>query len=386
MGVTDVTEEQARAALGGLPFPGFRRDIVALGVVRRLEIDGERVRVELDPRTDDRAVTDALCLAVREALLRLPGVAAIEVTLRAQGAGSPALRMAGTAPAPSVARAGALDSDLIPQVSRTIAVASGKGGVGKSTVAVNLAVALARGGLRTGLLDADIYGPSVPLMTGIRERPQLAADKKLIPFERFGVRLMSLGFLVDPDSALIWRGPMVMKAIEQLLRDVDWGPLDVLVVDMPPGTGDAQLTLSQRVQLAGAVIVTTPQDVALADARKGVAMFQKVGVPVLGIVENMSYYSCPHCGERSEIFGHGGGAAEAERQGVPFLGEIPLDTEVRQGGDAGQPSVCGSPESPAAIALVAIAQRLRETLAPEPAPPRASIFERFRRARRNSGG
>jgi ATP-binding protein involved in chromosome partitioning len=272
----------------------------------------------------------------------------------------------GSRPAPGPAGglgAGALDAALLPGVTHVIAVASGKGGVGQSTVAVNLAAALARRGSRIGLLDADIYGPSIPLMMGVDERPELdPSGRALVPFDRWGVRFMSLGFLVDKREAVIWRGPMVMKAIEQLLRDVRWGELDVLVVDMPPGTGDAQLTLSQKVRLSGAVIVTTPQDVALADAIKGVAMFRKVDVPVLGIVENMSFFLCPHCGERAEVFGHGGGRREATRLDVPFLGEIPLDAAIRLGGDLGRPIVAAEPSSPLAEAFLAVAERVQTAL------------------------
>jgi ATP-binding protein involved in chromosome partitioning len=231
------------------------------------------------------------------------------------------------------------DSGLLPRVTHTIAVASGKGGVGKSTVAVNLAVALARSGASVGLLDADIHGPSVPLMLGAGgTRPQFDEDAgKMRPIERFGVRFMSLGSLTDPESAVVWRGPLVMKAIKKFLREVEWGKLDFLVVDLPPGTGDAQLSLSQLVRLAGAVIVTTPQDVALADAIKGVSMFRKVEVPVLGIVENMSYFQCPNCSSRTDVFGHGGGKEQAQRLGIPFLGEIPLERGIRAAGDAGEP-------------------------------------------------
>jgi len=238
-------------------------------------------------------------------------------------------------------------------------------------VAVNLAVALARHGAAVGLMDADIYGPSIPLMMGVRDRPVLdAATKQIVPFERHGVRLMSLGFFVERDSAIIWRGPMVIKAVVELLRDVSWGQLDVLVVDMPPGTGDAQLTLSQKVRLAGAVIVTTPQDVALADAARGVAMFRKVGVPVLGIVENMSYFACPHCGGRTEIFGHGGGSAEADRLGVPFLGEVPLDPAVRDAGDRGVPIVAADPSSPQSEAFTRIAETVARKLREGASQPR----------------
>jgi ATP-binding protein involved in chromosome partitioning len=250
----------------------------------------------------------------------------------------------------------------IPGVAAVIAVASGKGGVGKSTTALNLALGLRDLGLRVGLLDADIYGPSVPRLTGIREKPQLNDDKKMIPIVRFGLAIMSIGFLVEEDTAMIWRGPMVMSAITQMLRDVAWGTLDVLVVDMPPGTGDAQLTLAQNVPLKGAVIISTPQDLSLIDARRGLAMFKKVNVPVLGIVENMSYFQCPHCGTRSDIFGHGGARHEAERLGVPFLGEIPLHMSIRAMSDSGTPVVESEPEGPYAAIYRAIGAKVRDQL------------------------
>jgi len=250
----------------------------------------------------------------------------------------------------------------IPGVAAVIAVASGKGGVGKSTTALNLALGLRDLGLRVGLLDADIYGPSVPRLTGIREKPQLTDDKKMIPIVRFGLAIMSIGFLVEEDTAMIWRGPMVMSAITQMLRDVAWGTLDVLVVDMPPGTGDAQLTLAQNVPLKGAVIISTPQDLSLIDARRGLAMFKKVNVPVLGIVENMSYFQCPHCGTRSDIFGHGGARHEAERLGVPFLGEIPLHMSIRAMSDSGTPVVESEPDGPYAAIYRAIGAKVRDQL------------------------
>ena len=250
----------------------------------------------------------------------------------------------------------------IPGVAAVIAVASGKGGVGKSTTAINLALGLRDLGLRVGLLDADIYGPSVPRLTGIREKPELNSERKMIPIPRFGLSIMSIGFLVEEDTAMIWRGPMVMSAITQMLRDVAWGTLDVLVVDMPPGTGDAQLTLAQNVPLKGAVIISTPQDLSLIDARRGLAMFQKVNVPVLGIVENMSYFQCPHCGTRSDIFGHGGARHEAERLGVPFLGEIPLHMSIRSTSDAGTPVVASEPEGPHAAIYRAIAAKVSDQL------------------------
>jgi len=250
----------------------------------------------------------------------------------------------------------------IPGVAAVIAVASGKGGVGKSTTALNLALALCDLGLRVGLLDADIYGPSVPRLTGIKEKPELDADRKMIPIVRFGLSIMSIGFLVEEDTAMIWRGPMVMSAINQMLRDVAWGTLDVLVVDMPPGTGDAQLTLAQNVPLKGAVIISTPQDLSLIDARRGLAMFRKVNVPVLGIVENMSYFQCPHCGTRSDIFGHGGARHEAERLGVPFLGEIPLHMAIRETSDSGNPVVVSDPDGPHSAAYRGIAGQIRAQL------------------------
>jgi ATP-binding protein involved in chromosome partitioning len=274
-----------------------------------------------------------------------PGVPPVSSHRPPQGAPSPMARQA-----------------EIPGVAAVIAVASGKGGVGKSTTALNLALGLRDLGLRVGLLDADIYGPSVPRLTGIREKPQLNDERKMIPLERFGLAIMSIGFLVEEDTAMIWRGPMVMSAITQMLRDVVWGTLDVLVVDMPPGTGDAQLTLAQNVPLKGAIIISTPQDLSLIDARRGLAMFKKVNVPVLGIVENMSYFQCPHCGTRSDIFGHGGARREAERLGVPFLGEIPLHMSIRATSDSGTPVVASEPDGPHAAIYRDIGARVRDQL------------------------
>jgi ATP-binding protein involved in chromosome partitioning len=246
---------------------------------------------------------------------------------------------------------------LLPEVKKIVAVASGKGGVGKSTTAVNLAVALAAQGLRVGLLDADIYGPSLPQMLGAHEKPR-TEGQQIIPLQRWGLKAMSIGFLVDAETPMIWRGPMVMGALEQLMGQVAWGALDIMVVDMPPGTGDAQLTMSQRVPLAGAVIVSTPQDVALLDARRGVKMFERVNVPVLGVIENMSFYCCPNCGHRADIFGHGGARVEAERMGVEFLGELPLKLAIRELADAGTPIVAARPETEEAAAYMRIAARL----------------------------
>ncbi|UWU95822.1 Mrp/NBP35 family ATP-binding protein [Bradyrhizobium sp. CB1015] len=274
-----------------------------------------------------------------------PGVQPAHAHKPPQGGGSPMARQ----------------SEILG-VAAVIAVASGKGGVGKSTTALNLALGLRDLGLKVGLLDADIYGPSVPRLTGLRDKPELNDARKMIPLRRFGLAIMSIGFLVEEETAMIWRGPMVMSAVTQMLRDVEWGKLDVLVVDMPPGTGDAQLTLAQNVPLKGAVIVSTPQDLSLIDARRGLAMFKKVNVPVLGIVENMSYFQCPHCGTRSDIFGHGGARHEAEKLGVPFLGEIPLHMAIRATSDAGNPVVDSEPDGPHAAIYRAIAGQVRDQL------------------------
>ncbi len=308
-----------------------------------------------------------------KAIRAIPGVTAAMIALTAERkAGSPTppaphRHAPGVQPVsshrpPSGAASPMARQAEIPGIAAIIAVASGKGGVGKSTTALNLALGLRDLGLRVGLLDADIYGPSVPRLTGIREKPQLNDDRKMIPIVRFGLAIMSIGFLVEEDTAMIWRGPMVMSAITQMLRDVAWGTLDVLVVDMPPGTGDAQLTLAQNVPLKGAIIISTPQDLSLIDARRGLAMFRKVNVPVLGIVENMSYFQCPHCGTRSDIFGHGGARHEAERLGVPFLGEIPLHMSIRATSDSGKPVVDSEPDGPHAAIYRAIGAKVRDQL------------------------
>jgi len=263
----------------------------------------------------------------------------------------------------------------IPGVAAIIAVASGKGGVGKSTTAVNLALGLRDLGLKVGILDADIYGPSMPKLLAIRERPQTIGGTRLKPISRYGMAVMSIGFLIEEETPMIWRGPMVMSALTQMLREVEWGTLDVMVVDMPPGTGDAQLTMAQQVPLKGAVIVSTPQDLALIDARRGIAMFRRVNVPVLGIVENMSYFLCPHCGGRTDIFGHGGARAEAERLGVPFLGEVPLDMEIREKSDAGLPVVATVPDGPHAKVYREIAARVRDGLAGASRPAPKIVIE-----------
>jgi ATP-binding protein involved in chromosome partitioning len=282
---------------------------------------------------------------------------------------------AGHGSAPRAGGAGAPSPAGIPGVEAIIAVASGKGGVGKSTTAVNLALALRDLGLKVGILDADIYGPSLPKLLAIREKPETAGGNRLKPIERYRMPVMSIGFLVEEETPMIWRGPMVMSALTQMLREVEWGTLDVLVVDMPPGTGDAQLTMAQQVPLKGAVIVSTPQDLALIDARRGIAMFRRVNVPILGIVENMSTFICPHCGTRSDIFGHGGARHEAERLDVPFLGEVPLDMIIRENSDAGHPVVAMAPDGPHAKAYRDIAVRVREQLAGKSRPAPKIVIE-----------
>ena len=294
----------------------------------------------------------------------LPGVASVMVALTAErSAGSTRPQPGATSPAAAVAAQRAHGTVGVPGVSAIIAVASGKGGVGKSTTAVNLALGLRDLGLRVGVLDADIYGPSIPKLFAIKGRPQTKGGTRLIPMDGYGLKVMSIGFLIEEETPMIWRGPMVMSALTQMLREVEWGELDVMVVDMPPGTGDAQLTMAQQVPLRGAVIVSTPQDLALIDARRGIAMFRRVDVPVLGIVENMSYFLCPECGARSDIFGHGGARHEAERLGVPFLGEVPLHMDIRERSDAGLPVVATVPDGPHAEIYRGIAARVRDQIA-----------------------
>jgi ATP-binding protein involved in chromosome partitioning len=312
--------------------------------------------------------------AVEETVRALPGVKSVMVALTAERAAGAGASGSTATPPHRGARAEQGPANP-PGVEAIIAVASGKGGVGKSTTAVNLALGLRDLGLKTGILDADIYGPSLPKLLAIREKPQTVGGTRLKPIDRYGLTVMSIGFLIGEETPMIWRGPMVMSAITQMLREVEWGKLDVMVVDMPPGTGDAQLTMAQQVPLKGAVIVSTPQDLALIDARRGIAMFQRVNVPVLGVVENMSYFLCPQCGTRSDIFGHGGARHEAERLKVPFLGEVPLDMSIRETSDAGLPVVATQPDSPHARAYRAIAENVHAQLsgAPARAAPRIVI-------------
>jgi ATP-binding protein involved in chromosome partitioning len=376
-GETAPTTAALRVALRAIIDPASGLDIVAAGLVEGIEVRGGLVQVALLTDRAHAAKMEPVRKAAEVLLGRQPGVVNAAVVLTAQ---KPAQGAAPSAPAPGAHQHGGHQHGapaaggpqagghgqkaplLLPDVKAIVAVASGKGGVGKSTVAVNLAVALALQGHKVGLLDADIYGPSLPRMLGLARRPEVKGDR-LQPLEAWGVRCMSIGFLVEEETPMIWRGPMVMGALEQMLGQVDWGVLDVLVVDMPPGTGDAQLTMAQRVALTGAVIVSTPQDIALIDARRGVKMFERVHVPVLGLVENMSFYCCPNCGHRAELFGHGGARAEATRLRTDFLGEIPLVLEVRTASDAGTPIVAAAPESEPAKAFRAVADAVWAKLA-----------------------
>jgi ATP-binding protein involved in chromosome partitioning len=342
-----LNQESITQALRSVKYPGYTRDIVSFGIVKNITVNAGAVGVLLQLTGGSPALVAQIKAEVEKTLRAVPGVEQLHVETA-----SP--------PVPGGATPWSQQTKP-PGVDRVVAVASGKGGVGKSTVSVNLACALAHLGGRVGLLDCDIYGPSIPLMMGVREKPTVSSAEKLVPPAHYGVKLMSMGFLVEDDAPVIWRGPMIMKAIQQFITEVEWAPLDYLLVDLPPGTGDAQLSLCQTVLLDGGVIVTTPQEASLGVVRKGIAMFEKVNVPILGIVENMSYFVTPN-GERVEIFGHGGGRLEAERRQLPFLGEIPLFTEIRAGGDAGIPVVAGQPGSPASAPFMAIAQALRNKL------------------------
>jgi len=363
-GVGAALAAAVRAALARVRDPATGRDIVAAGMLGGVSAREGSVQVELAVPRESAGQHEPLRAAAEEAARAVPGVLSATAVLTAHRggeAGAAAAPAPGAAPGPGPRGERAAPAMLLQDVGAVIAVASGKGGVGKSTTAVNLAVALAARGLRVGLLDADVYGPSLPTMLGAGlgagARPR-AEGGRLHPVEAWGLKAMSIGFLVDQETPMVWRGPMVMGALEQMMSQVEWGPLDVMVVDMPPGTGDTQLTMSQRVALRGAVIVSTPQDVALIDARRGIRMFEKVSVPVLGLIENMSTFHCPNCGHESHPFGHGGARAEAGRLGVEFLGELPLTLSIREHADAGRPVVLAAPDSPEAAAYRAIAERV----------------------------
>jgi len=367
-----VTENQILDALRAVRDPERGGDIVSLGMVSGVVIRDGNVGFAIEVEAERGPRLEPLRKAAENAVEALPDVVSVTAVLTAE-ARPPGGARGGPAPPPAAQPApAAARAALAPGVRAIVAVASGKGGVGKSTVAANLALGMKANGLRVGVLDADIYGPSMPRMLGISGRPQMADAKILRPMENYGLKCMSIGFLVPEDTPMIWRGPMVMSALQQMLRDVAWGELDIMIVDMPPGTGDAQLTMAQQVSLAGAVIVSTPQDIALIDARKGLSMFTKVNVPVLGIIENMSYFLCPHCGGRSDIFSHGGARREAERLGTDFLGEVPLDLAIRETSDEGRPITMSQPDSPYAQTFRDIAAKVWEKVSGETPARRAA--------------
>jgi ATPases involved in chromosome partitioning len=379
---TQVTERQILDALRCVPDPLRAQDIVSLGMVQGVRIKDGHVAMMLQVPAERGSELEPLRKQVETLVHKLPGVLTANVVMTAErpaGQGRQQQHQHGPEcahehghdhapghghgrPQGGPAAAQNRGGNLLSNVRAVIAVASGKGGVGKSTTSVNLALAFARLGYRTGLLDADIYGPSMRRLLGIEGQPVSSDGARLDPMEAYGVKAMSMAFLVEEETPIVWRGPMVQSALEQMMRDVAWGELDIMVVDMPPGTGDTQLTMAQKVPLAGAVIVSTPQDIALIDARKGLNMFRKVDVPVLGLIENMSYFCCPNCGHRSEIFGHGGAQREAERLGMDFLGELPLHMAIRESSDGGHPIVVADPEGEHAASYRAIAERLAAKL------------------------
>ena len=332
-----------------IKYPGFTRDIVSFGIIKDIEVAFSGVTVALAATTAKPEVVQQIVSEVKQTVAAMPGVPSVNVQIE-------------QAPAPQQRTAAMPSRKPIPGVKHIVAVASGKGGVGKSTVAVNLSLAMSALGWRVGLMDADVYGPSVAMMVGVLEAPKLTDDRRIIPLERYGIRYVSMALFINDETPVIWRGPMVTKLETEFLFNVEWGELDCLVLDLPPGTGDAQLTITQRVALDGGVIVTTPQEIALLDVKRGVAMFQEVSVPVLGVVENMSYYVCRKCSHRHEIFAHGGGARYAEELGVPFLGELPIVRELREGGDEARPIVATNPAHPVSGAFKTIASKVIEQL------------------------
>ena len=364
-----LDERKITEALSGVATIDGSSNIVAAGAVSGIVIKDGHIgfTIEIDPKDKDKA--DQLRAAAEKAVLALDGVLSATAMLTAHQSGPSMPTGGGTPPGTPIGGSAPKQTEPHQPATHVIAIASGKGGVGKSTTSINLALALAATGKKVGILDADIYGPSLPRLIGLNQKPQ-SDGQKILPIDAWGLQTMSIGYLVAEDAPTIWRGPMVMSAIEQMLRDVAWDGLDILVIDMPPGTGDAQLTLSQRAKLAGAVIVSTPQDLALIDARKGLNMFRKVNVPLLGIVENMSHFLCTDCGARHDIFGHGGAAAEAEKLGVPFLGEVPLEMAIRATSDDGTPIVASQPESPHAAHYQKIAAGLLAQL--DNAQPKAA--------------
>ncbi len=357
-----ASKEQVLESLRSVPSPDGT-PLPATGALSDVVVSDGKVFFSITVDAGAVAAWEPVRKRAEDAVRAVPGVQSALVALTAERKGAAASARPAQPAGPPAGHAAPREAvQGVPGVESIIAVASGKGGVGKSTTAVNLALGLAALGLKVGILDADIYGPSLPKLLAIKERPQTLGGTRLKPITRYGLTVMSIGFLIDEETPMIWRGPMVISALTQMLREVEWGTLDVMVVDMPPGTGDAQLTMAQQVPLKGAVIVSTPQDLALIDARRGIAMFRRVNVPVLGIVENMSYFLCPECGSRSDIFGHGGARHEAERLGVPFLGEVPLHMTIREKSDAGLPVVATEPDGPHAAVYRDIAARVRDQL------------------------
>ena len=386
------TEAQVHDILKTVPYPGYSRDIVSFGMVKNISIDGRNVGVLIRLTEHQPEIASQIRESVSVALRNVPAVANLQVDLEMPPAPSPRVEQEhhshgdhghdhqnqghnhGHAHGRQAPPFPTQEAQALPGVRSIVAVASGKGGVGKSTVATNLAVALGQAGLQTGLLDADIYGPNIPLLMGVDGKPEVKGDNRIVPFFNHGVKMQSLGFFLTDSTPVIWRGPMVMKAVQQLLQETDWGELDVLVIDMPPGTGDVQLTLVQTVPLTGAVLVTTPQNLALLDVQKGAEMFRHVNAPLLGIVENMSFYLCTDCGKETEIFRRGGGQKESERLGIPLLGRIPLEAAVCDAGDAGVPVVVGEPDSRAGQEFRQVAAAVVDVLTNKPQRPAARII------------
>ena len=384
------TEAQVHDILKTVPYPGYSRDIVSFGMVKNISIDGRNVGVLIRLTEHQPEIAKQIRESVSAALRNVPAVADLQVDLEMPPAPSPRDEHEhhghgdhghdhhghdhGQAHGRQAPPFPTQEAQALPGVRSIVAVASGKGGVGKSTVATNLAVALGQAGLQTGLLDADIYGPNIPLLMGVDGKPEVRNDNRIVPFFNHGVKMQSLGFFLTDSTPVIWRGPMVMKAVQQLLQETDWGDLDVLVIDLPPGTGDVQLTLVQTVPLTGAVLVTTPQNLALLDVQKGAEMFRHVNAPLLGIVENMSFYLCPDCGKETEIFRRGGGQKESERLGIPLLGRIPLESAVCDAGDAGVPVVVGEPDGRAGQEFRQVAAAVVDVLTNKPQRPAARII------------
>jgi ATP-binding protein involved in chromosome partitioning len=336
-----VTKEQVLSALGNLQDPDLHKDIVTLGFVKEIEIRGGEVDFTVELTTPACPVKDQMKSQAEALVAALPGVTRARAKMTA-----------------NVSTRGGFGRQQVPGIRNIVAVGAGKGGVGKSTTSVNVAVALASKGARVGLLDGDVYGPNIPQMLGCTASPAVDAEKRIVPPEAHGIKVISMGMLVPPDQPIIWRGPMLHGAVQQFMRDVAWGELDYLVVDLPPGTGDVALSMAQSVPMAGAVVVTTPQGVSVSDVTKAVGMFRQLNIPVLGVIENMSYFVCGHCQERTEIFGNGGGRRMAEAMQIPFLGEVPIDTRVRSGGDEGLPIVAAAPDAPAAQAFASVASHV----------------------------